>query len=496
MVLGHRIAVGGSWLVGARLLSRAIDVGAMLILAHMLSPKDFGLVAIAMTIIYVVEAALELPVSQALVSLQSINQAHYDTAFTLSLLRGLVLGLIVCLFSWPFARFYGDARLLPLVCVLCLAPIARGLVSPRLADFTIKLQFVPDFSMEIVGKLAAFLIAVILAVTTKSYWAIAAGTVVAPMAGTITSYIFAPYRPRLSLSAWSSFSGFLGWYSTAQAINAFNWQTDRLMLGKLMSKGELGLFTAANDTATIPVMAFISPINRPLLSAFSMLKEQPQRLAQSYQRSANAIVTLGLPILVGESLLAHPAVRLMLGSQWKGSAPLLQWLAVSMIPALFAMPMASLAMSFGRTRAIFHRNLFEVCVKLPLVVFGALKYGFMGVIFARCISETATVLFCIVIVHRLIGLPIHRQLLGPWRSVVSATGMALVIWPASHVLTTSNAIVPLAGGLLLVVSLGAATYSLVLWLLWNASGSPAGLEAMISSSLIRRYSRQAAREMS
>jgi O-antigen/teichoic acid export membrane protein len=207
MVLGHRIAVGGSWLVGARLLSRAIDVGAMLILAHMLSPKDFGLVAIAMTIIYVVEAALELPVSQALVSLQSINQAHYDTAFTLSLLRGLVLGLIVCLFSWPFARFYGDARLLPLVCVLCLAPIARGLVSPRLADFTIKLQFVPDFSMEIVGKLAAFLIAVILAVTTKSYWAIAAGTVVAPMAGTITSYIFAPYRPRLSLSAWSSFSG-------------------------------------------------------------------------------------------------------------------------------------------------------------------------------------------------------------------------------------------------------------------------------------------------
>jgi O-antigen/teichoic acid export membrane protein len=496
MVLGHRIAVGGGWLVGARLLSRAVDVGAMLVLAHMLSPKDFGLVAIGMTVIYVVEAALELPVSQALVSLQSIEPAHYDTAFTLSLLRGVALGLIVCLFSWPFARFYGDSRLLPLVCVLCLAPIARGLVSPRLADFSIKLQFAPDFSMEIIGKVAAFLIAVILAVTTRSYWAIAAGTVVAPIAGTITSYIFAPYRPRLSLSAWSSFSGFLGWYTTAQAINALNWQADRLMLGKIMSKGELGLFTAANDTATIPVMAFISPINRPLLSAFSMLKDQPQRLAQSYQRSANGIVTLGLPILVGESLLAHPAVRLMLGSQWKGSAPLLQWLAISLVPALFALPMSPLAMSFGRTKVFFQRNVFEVCVKLPLVVFGAIKYGFMGVIIARCISESATVFFCTFIVQRLIGLPIHRQLLGPWRSVVSATVMALVIWLASPALTTSNAIAPLAAGLLLVVALGAATYSLVLWLLWNASGSPAGLEAMISSILMRRYSRQAAREMS
>jgi O-antigen/teichoic acid export membrane protein len=495
-VLDRRIAVGGGWLVGARLLSRSVDLGAMLVLAHMLSPRDFGLVAIAMTVIYVVEAALELPVSQALVSLQSIEPAQYDTAFTLSLLRGLALGLIVCLFSWPFARFYGDSRLLPLVCVLCLAPIARGLVSPRLADFSIKLQFAPDFTMEIIGKAAAFLVAVILAITTKSYWAIAAGTVVAPIAGTITSYLFAPYRPRVSLSAWSSFSGFLGWYTTAQAINALNWQTDRLILGKIMSKSELGLFTAANDTATIPVMAFISPINRPLLSAFSMLKEQPQRLAQSYQRSANAIVTLGLPILIGESLLARPAVRLLLGSQWKGSAPLLQWLAISLVPALFALPMSPLAMSFGRTKVFFQRNMFEVCVKLPLVVFGAIRYGFMGVVFARCISESATVFFCMVIVQRLIGLPIHRQLLGPWRSVFSAAVMALVIWLASPVLTTSNAIAPLAAGLLLVVALGAATYSLVLWLLWNAAGSPAGLEAMISSSLMRWYSRQAAREMS
>ena len=493
-MLGRRIAVGGGLLVGARLVSRAVDVGAMLVLAHLLSPKDFGLVAIAMTVIYVVEATLELPVSQALVSLQSIEPAHYDTAFTLSLLRGLTLGLIVCLISWPFARFYGDARLLPLVCMLCVAPIARGLVSPRLADFSIKLQFAPDFSMEIVGKVVAFVASVTIAVMTRSYWAIAAGTMVAPVAGTITSYVFAPYRPRLSLSAWSSFSGFLGWYTTAQTISALNWQTDRLMLGKLMTKSDLGLFTAANDTATIPVMAFISPINRPLLSAFSMLKDEPQRLVQSYQRSANAIVMLGVPILVGESLLAHPAVRLALGAQWKGAAPLLQWLAISLIPALFALPLSPLAMSFGRTKVFFQRNLFEFCVKLPLVIFGVLKYGFMGVIIARCISESATTIFCMVMVRRLIGLQIHRQLLGPWRTVVSAAAMALVIWFAAPALTTSNSVAPLAAGLGLVVALGGATYLFVLWLLWQASGCPAGLEAMLTSSLTRRSGRKDTRE--
>jgi O-antigen/teichoic acid export membrane protein len=499
MALGRRTAVGGTWMVGARLVSRVIDLATMLVLAHILLPKDFGLVAIAMSVIYIIEAALELPVSQALVRLRVIEPAHYDTAFTLSLLRGLALGFIVCAVSWPFAKFYADSRLFPLVCLLSIAPAARGLVSPRLADFSKNLDFSPDFTMEIFAKVTAFLIAITLGLTTRSYWAIAAGTVVAPVAGTATSYVLAPYRPRLNLSALPAFSGFLGWITAAQVVSAFNWQTDRLMLGKLMSKANLGLFTAANDFATVPVMALLGPILRPLLSAFSLVKEEPGRLIQSYQRSATAMVTIGLPILVGESLLAHPVVRLMFGQQWLGSAPLLRWLAISLVPMLFAMPLGPLVMSFDRTHIFFKRNLFEVCVKVPLVVIGAIKYGFMGVIVARCVSESMTVFFCMTVVRGLIGLPIHRQLLGPWRSIVSVAAMALVVGLVSPTLTAADAVAPLAAGLLLASVLGAATYCVVLGSLWAASGSPAGVEAMIAvelTNLMRRGRRLAAQGLS
>jgi O-antigen/teichoic acid export membrane protein len=484
MPLGRKAAMGGTWLIGARLLSRIIDLGTMLVLAHILHPKDFGLVAIAMSVIYVVEAALELPVSGALVRLQIVEPQHYDTAFTLSLLRGLLLGTIVCAGSWPFAHFYSDMRLFPLVCALAIAPAARGLVSPRLADFSRTLQFAPDFSMEMVGKVAAFTVAVILAVTTRSYWALAAGTVIAPVMATATSYLIAPYKPRLSLSAMSDFSGFLGWNTAAQTIGAFNWQTDRLMLAKLMSKTELGFFSTANDLATIPVMAFIAPIQRPLLSAFSLLKKEPARLAQSYQKSATAIVTLGLPILIGESLVAHQAVRLMFGSQWLGAAMPLRWLAISLLPSLFAMPVPPLVMAFGQTQLFFKRNLLEVCIKVPLVVVGAITHGFLGVIIARYISESITVLYSTFIVRKLVGLPIHRQLLGPWRSVVSVSAMALVIRFSLPLFAATDAVAPLAGGLLIVAVLGAITYCSVLWILWNACGCPGGLEDMISSSLV------------
>ncbi len=489
--VGQQTALGGTWMVGARLISRVIDLGTMLVLAHILSPKDFGLVAIAMAVIYIVEAALELPLSQALVRLPHITEAHYDTAFTLSVMRGGIVTVLVGLIGLPFSRIYGDHRLLPLVAVLSLAPVARGMVSPRLAKFSRGLDFSPDFTMEFAGKLVAFLVAVGLAITTKSYWAIAAGTVAAPTVGAITSYVLAPYRPRLSLAAMSAFSGFLGWITAAQIVSAFNWQADRMLLGKLSSRAELGLFAAANDTSNIPVMALLGPMLRPLLTAFSLLRHDTKRLLSSYQSSASAMLALGLPILVGESLIAYPAVRLLFGEKWMGSAPLLRWLAISLIPSLFAAPLGSLVMAFGKTQLFFRRNLLEICIKLPLVVIGAIKIGFMGVVIARCVSETLTVIYSMYLVRNLIGLSIRQQLIAPWRSMAAAGAMAVVVVIALPRFTLSAHTLPLALTTIGAALLGAVTYASSLWALWYFSGRPAGLESMLHDRFIRLSSRRA-----
>ncbi len=482
--VSRQTAIGGTWMVGARLISRVIDLGTMLVLAHILSVKEFGTVAIAMAVIYIVEATLELPLSQALVRLPLITASHFDTAFTLSLLRGFTVTLVVTGVGWPFSRFYDDPRLLPLLAVLSLAPAARGLTSPKLAVFSRNLDFSPDFKMEFIGKVCAFVIAITIGLLTKSYWAIAAGTVASPMIGTIVSYVIAPYRPRFSLKAISAFSGFLGWITAAQVISAFNWQTDRMLLGKLSTKAELGLFATANDASSIPVMALLSPIMRPLHSAFSRLKDDPKRLVSSYQSSASAMLAVGLPILVGESLIAYPAVRLLFGAKWMGSAPLLRWLALSMIPSLFAAPLGALVMSLGQTHIFFRRNLFELCVKLPLVIVGAIKMGFMGVVMARCVSETVTVVYSMIMVRRMIGVSVRQQVLAPWRSIVAALVMAMVVGLGAKTLIPSVSGVPLALGTATVVLLGAIAYVGALLGLWFVSGSPSGLEAMFHERLM------------
>lgn len=498
-LIGRRTASGGTWTVAARVVSRVVDLATIIVLAHILHPGDFGLVAIAMTVIFIVEAALELPISQALVRLPAVSKERYDTAFTLGLIRGLAVGLIVCSVAWPFAHFYKDHRLISLVCCLGCAPASRGFVSPKLVTFSKNLDFSPDFLMEFIGKLAALFISIAIAIFTGSYWAIVAGTITAPTVATIVSYVIAPYRPHLSLSALADFSGFLGWITAAQVIGAVNWQADRLLLGKLVSRSTMGLFTAANDTANVPLAALLGPIMRPLLSAFALVRNDHKRLCRSYETSASAIVVLALPILVGESLVADPAIRLMFGANWSGAAPLLRWLAISLIPSLFAAPLPPLVMAFGKTQIFFKRNLFEICIKLPLVIFGALRFGFMGIIAARGVSEAATVCFCMVIVRRLVGIPIRRQLLGPWRSIVSTAAMAAVVGPLVSLLAGPRSSVELAVETVGTIALGIITYCVALYTLWGLADRPAGLETMVAERvvvLLRYRTRSAVTEVS
>jgi PST family polysaccharide transporter len=136
-------------------------------------------------------------------------------------------------------------------------------------------------------------------------------------------------------------------------------------------------------------------------------------------------------------------------------------------------------MVFGQTHIFFKRNLFETCVKIPLIIVGAIKFGFMGVVFARGISETITVCYSMIVVRRLLGLPIRNQVWGPWKGIVSTAVMALAVQLSMPRLIHGST-ASLAAGLLLVVAIGAITYSVTLIALWVAEGSPSGLEAMIT----------------
>src|ERR1700682_4292624 len=173
----NRTTVGATFLIASRLATRCIDFAALAVLGRLLSPADFGLVAIAMSVVMIIEAVMELPVGLALVAFPVRTKAHFDTAFTLQLIRGVLLAAILLIAAWPLSQIYNDHRLIGLICALGIAPASRGLSSPRLAEYAMSFDFRPNFVMEVFGKLAATALSVGVAWWTRSYWSLVVGTI-------------------------------------------------------------------------------------------------------------------------------------------------------------------------------------------------------------------------------------------------------------------------------------------------------------------------------
>ncbi len=476
----RRTAFAGGLMVATRLGTRLLDLASLLVLARLLSPADFGLVAIAGGIVAVAEAALELPLNQALLRLETIEPHHHDTAFTLGALRCAVLYGLLLLAMWPLGIWFDDARLLPLVLVLGFGALSRGMVNPRLAEFQKTLSFWRDVSMEVTGKVVGAGIGISLAVLTHSYWSVAVASIAAPTATLIVSYALAPYRPRCSLASVHLFSASLGWLSLAQIISTATWQSERLLLGRFIPVARLGLFTTASDLSLIPFQAVFGPLLRPLLAAFHAVRHDEVRLARSYRMATRAVMALGLPILVGESLLAEPIVRVILGERWLGIAPLLRWLAPSLIPGLFVLPAVSLVTAFGETRDLAARNAIEIAAKLPMLWLAYSAFGLGGVALSRVASEAVAAYFCMRVVRRMVGLPMRRQLSDAWPCLVATAVMALAVLCLRASAALEHA--PIAD-LGVSVAGGAMVYFGVLSGLWHLTGRPDGVEAVAAGLL-------------
>lgn len=487
--IGARTVTAAAWLVVVRLLTKSIDFIALLIFARLLNPADFGLVAMAMTLVFIVEAVLELPINQVLVRQRTITRSQLDTAFTLALLRGCIIAAMLALAAYPFSFIYGDYRLVGLVLALGWAPMVRGLASPKLAVYAQQINFSRDLVIDLSGKLVSLAISVALAWQTHSYWALVVGTVVTPMVMVATSYLVAPYRPRLTLSEWPIFANFAGWSTVTQMLSALSFQADRLILGRFATRHELGTFTLANDLSNIPEQALIKPIMRPLMSAFARMNDNPERLRQFYQRASVGVLAVGTPVILGLCLLADPIVRLALGGKWLLAIPILHLLPLSLIPPLLTAPFWSLAMAVGRPRLYALQALFDLVMRTMLLLTGALVAGVGGVIIARIAASLLSVVSATWCVRSITGASVLRQFAATWRVVLASAALAgSVYWLRS--LTEAWNGFELALALGLIVAVGATVYFVVLLASWRLAGAPEGLESWCVGHISRRLGRQ------
>lgn len=414
-MLAMKALQGASWLVASRFLGRFIDFFTLLIMARTLTPADFGLTALAMSCVAIVDMVLEIPVTQALVRLPQVEKADLDTGFTLGVLRGLAIALLLLAVAWPFSWINGDPQLAPVILTLAFAPIARGLASPGLVLFIRELGFLRNFLLETGGKLAAFCLTIATLMLGGGYWALVVNFVAAPVFACIISYRLAPYRPAWSLSRLSDFASFVGWFTCAQLVSAVNWQIDRLLLGLGGGKEALGRYAIAADLAVMPTQSLIGPALQPIMAAFARIKGEDQRLRLAFLKAARFSMLASVPCSLGIALTSDLIVEVMLGPKWHGADSLLSLLSLSVMATPYFQTLYSLSLALGRPEVIFRLNLYDLAIRAPAVIIGFLEWGAFGMAAGRLVAAAMMAVFFLRWLRNLLAISIAEQLVNLWK---------------------------------------------------------------------------------
>jgi len=474
-----RVIRGSIWISIARGTTNLLSALSTIVLARLLLPTDFGLVALAVSMLVVLDAFTELSISQSLIHTKEPTPDHYNTAWSLGLARGLAIGVGFGLAAPFAASAYGEPRLEEVMYALAISAFVGELRNPKLVMFQKQLRFHQQAILGIAQTLMNVLVSIAVAALFRSYWALIAGMLAGQFTAVVLSYTIVPFRPSLSCKHFSELWRFSVWVSLGQIVNTLNYRFDHLLVGTFLGRAELGLYHVGNRLAVMPGRELVRPLTGTLFPAFRLAADDPERLRRAYRRVQGVVTAIALPASIGFGLIADPLVRLALGENWIGAIPVVQLVAAIYSIDTFGSLVTPLGMAKGETRQLFMRTLQKLAIRVPLIVGGLVFGGFMGLLYGRMIAGAAGIVVDMATIDRLAGISLFEQFRANMRAILSTAAMVL-----SVVLLRISVTFPGDGdgqfiALVTTIMLATLVYVGTSLLLWSLAGRPKGPETEI-----------------
>ena len=478
-----RLIKGSMWLSLSRAIVNALATLSTFVLAWNLAPSDFGVVALGTTILLIVSTVTELSLAEALIRHKAPDDSHFSAAWTLNATRGLLLALFLAAFARPASVLFEEPRLTGVMLALSLSVLMSGLANPRRIMLQRDLIFWQEFVLAVSQKLAGFVAAVTIAIVYHSYWALVIGTLVAQATKVVVSYLVMPFRPAITFRHMREFFSFSAWLTAGQIVNTLNWRLDYLLVGKVLGGTALGYYSVGSNLAMTPTREATLPLTQTIYPGFASIRDDPARLAGAYQRVQALVAAAALPAGVGMAIVADPLVRLALGEEWVPVTFVIQALASVYAFQTLGSLVQPLGMAKGETRLLFVRDTQMLLVRVPVMVIGLMLAGLQGVVIGRVATGLFGAFVNMVLVRRLTGVTVAKQLWANVRALTSimvmAAGVLLASRQMDHATGTTGLALQLAG----LVSLGALLYCASTFLLWILMGRPAGPETEVQNIL-------------
>jgi lipopolysaccharide exporter len=468
-----RMARGAVWMVLFKLLERSLGMISMLILARLLVPADFGLMAMATSLVALLELFMAFGVDTALVQRNDATTAHFNSAWTLNLCAGGSIATLMLLLSWPAAYFYREPRVTPVICALALAAAIQGCENIGVVMFRKDMRFDREFRFLLGKKLVAFCITVPLALLWRNYWALVVGTIGGRLAGVALSYILQPFRPKFSFGAAKDLMHFSKWLMMQNGLSFLKERSSDVIIGRFAGPHSLGVFSVSAEISNMPGTELVAPINLAVLPGYVKLAHDLPALRREYISVMAMISLFAVPAVAGFAACAPFLVLLVLGPKWIEAANLIKILAFFGITQVLQSNAYSAFLAIGRPQTFAKINAIHVVILITLLISLTPFYGIIGGAWAYVITATIMLPVNFWFVTRYLGLEKIEFVSHLWRPITSAAAMYLgvsLLGPPSP--DGPLAAAQAATSLVTCVAIGIPLYAACITLLWLISGRP------------------------
>ena len=269
---------GTVWTVLAYAGGQIVRLGSSVILSRLFLPQYFGLMALLNTLMIGLTLFSDVGLAPSVIRSDKGDDPHYlNTVWTVQVLRGLTLWLVCVILSWPFARFYHDPRLLGLTPVLGLSLVITGFASTSILTFNRHMEVRKVALLELFVQVVQLVVTALSALAYASVWSLVIGRLASDAVRMVVSHLMIKdYKNRFAFDRTivHELLSFGKWIFASTALTFLASQSDRLVLGKLVSMATLGLYGFAFTLADIPrqvIMAFRGYVGLPFVSGFSKL---------------------------------------------------------------------------------------------------------------------------------------------------------------------------------------------------------------------------------
>ncbi len=317
--LGQRTATGASYKIMGIALRTAITIASTAILARLLSPADFGYIAMASVVTEFAALFGAFGFTNVLIQRPVINRLQLDTVFWATLAVGTALSLAVFGLSFISQWVFADAQVAPLLRVMSLAFILNSLSAIPWIVMSRQLQFAAEFWAQLGGAAIRTLAAVVCAIEGLGVWSLVIGGLVGTLCSVIINFIFVPYLPRfrfhlpLLTATWRTSGGYFG----SNALYFLNMNLDLLLIGRQLGAVSLGYYQNARSLTDEIRARLAMPIQHVLFPAFSAVQNEQGRFQQLVMRAGRLLAAIVIPVGFGVSANATELVLVLYGEQWR-----------------------------------------------------------------------------------------------------------------------------------------------------------------------------------